>query len=129
MLINECTKQCDCLTNDKNEWLSSMNTNSDSHIGLLIRKGSSMYTRFELRDKNLNIIKIIELNNDFIKEFYPFQNSYWFIKSLSGKYYFYSKETDEYFLSKFDFPFGIQELGMNAIVIGNEQGELIYRDI
>ncbi|CAF2635272.1 unnamed protein product [Rotaria sp. Silwood2] len=53
--LNECFKHWDCLTNDKNEWISHMNTISNLHIGLLICKGSSIYRRFELRDENLNL--------------------------------------------------------------------------
>ncbi|CAF4319339.1 unnamed protein product, partial [Rotaria sp. Silwood2] len=64
--LNECFKHWDCLTNDKNEWISHMNTISNLHIGLLICKGSSIYRRFELRDENLNLVKIIQLDNDYV---------------------------------------------------------------
>jgi len=127
--MNECIKRWDCLTDDKNEWISNMNTNSDLYIGLLIKKGSSIYKRFELRDEYMNVMKNIQLDNDFIDKFFPFRNNHWFIKSLSGKYYIYSQETDKYYSSSFDFPYGVQEFGINTIVIGNKSGELMYCDI
>jgi hypothetical protein len=127
--INECIKRWDCLTNDKNEWVSNMNTNSALQIGLLIRKGSTIYRRFELRDEQLNFLKKIQLDNDYIDAFFPFRSHHWFMKSLSGKYYIYSTETNQYHLSAFDFPFGLEEFGMNTIVIGTKQEELIYCDM
>jgi hypothetical protein len=127
--MNECYKHWNCLTNDKNEWISNMNANSGLHIGLLIRIGSAISTRFELRDENLNFLKKIQLDNDYIDGVFPFRDHYWFIKSLSEKYYIYSTEINKYYLSSFHFPFGFQEFGINAVVIGNNQRELIYCDI
>ncbi|CAF4618400.1 unnamed protein product [Rotaria sp. Silwood1] len=127
--LNECIKRWDCLTNDKNEWISHMNTISNLYIGLLICKGSTIYRRFELRDKNLNLLKIIQLDNDYVDRFFPFRNHYWFIKSLSGKYYIYSIETNTYHLSSFDFPLGLEEFGINSLVIGIDEKKLILCDI
>ncbi|CAF3878810.1 unnamed protein product, partial [Rotaria sordida] len=127
--LNECINRWDCLTNDKNEWISYINIISNLHIGLLICRGSSIYRRFELRNENLNLLKIIQLDNDYVDRFFPFRNNYWFIKSLSEKYYIYSIETNTYHLSSFDFPFGLQEFGINSIVIGIEQDKLILCDI
>ncbi|CAF3183191.1 unnamed protein product [Rotaria socialis] len=127
--MNECIKRWDCLTDDKNEWISHMNTNSNSTIGLLICRGSSIYRRFELRNENLYLLKIVQLENDYVDAFFPFQHNYWFIKSSSGKYYVYSVEKNTSYVSAFNFPFGVQEFGINSIVIGTEQEKLILSDI
>lgn len=106
-----------------------MKTNSALDLGLIIRRGSSIYRRFELRDQSLNLLKTIQLDNDYIDGIYPFGNNHWFIKSLSSKYYIYSKELDKFDLLLFDFPFGLEEFAINSMVIGNKQGELTLRDI
>ncbi len=125
----EYINRWECLTNDKNEWVSDMKTNSALDLGLIIRRGSSIYRRFELRDQSLNLLKTIQLDNDYIDGIYPFGNNHWFIKSLSSKYYIYSKELDKFDLLLFDFPFGLEEFAINSMVIGNKQGELTLRDI
>jgi hypothetical protein len=105
--------------------MSDMNTNSALHIGLIIRKGSSIYRRFELRDENLNILKTIQLDNDYIDAIFPFGYNHWFIKRLAGKYYIYLTEISK---SPFDFPFGLEEFAINSIVIGSKSGELSICD-
>ncbi|CAF0736761.1 unnamed protein product [Adineta steineri] len=127
--MDECIKHWTCLTNDKTEWISHMNTNSSLQIGVLIHRGSSIYRRFELRDEHLNFLKKIQLDNDYIDAFFPFQSNYWFIKSLSNKYFIYSTDTNIYNLSTFDFPFGLQQFGVNSIVISNDKEELMICDI
>ncbi|UJR16250.1 hypothetical protein I4U23_003158 [Adineta vaga] len=128
--MNEyCFKFWDQLTNDKNEWISHMNTNSIGQLGLIIQRGSSIYRRFELRDKYLNFLKKIQLNNDYITAVIPFRTHYWLIKSLAEKFYIYSIETDTCILSTFDFPFGLQEYGKNSIVIGMQERKLVICDI
>lgn len=122
-------KRWDRLANDKTEWVSHMDGNIASHLGLLIRTASSVNTRFELRDENLVLLRQIPLNDDFVDLFYPFRCNQWFIKSSSGKYYIYSYETNTYESSTFEFPFGLQEYGMNSLVIGNGQNELILCDV
>jgi hypothetical protein len=96
-------------------------------IGLLIRRGETIYRRFELRDERLKFLKTIPL--DYINAIFPFRSDHWFVKSSSGKYYVYSTETDECHLSTLDFPFGLDEFGMNTIIIGSKQNELILCDI
>jgi hypothetical protein len=125
--MNGCLKHWDNLTKDKNEWVCSMNTNSALQVGLLIRRGETIYRRFELRDERLRFLKTISL--DYINAIYPFRSHHWFMKSSSDKYYIYSNEKNECRLSRFDFPFGVEEFGANTIVIGNKQNELIFRDI
>jgi hypothetical protein len=127
--VNEPIKSWNCLTDDKTEWVSYMDVNISSHLGLLIRTGSSICTRFELRDESLVVVKNVQLNNDFIDSFFPFRKHQWFIKSSSGKYYVYSIETDKYDLLLFEFPFGLQEFGINSIAIGAKNEELILADI
>lgn len=127
--INEFFKRWDNLTDDKNEWILNMNTNSNFNIGLLISKAVSIYRRFELRDENLHLLKVVQLDNDYVENFFPFQYNYWFIKSLSGKYYIYSTETHTYSLSSFDFPLGLETFGINSIVKTTNQEELVFCDI
>ena len=129
MNMNIATKRWDRLANDKTEWISHMDGNTASQLGLLVRTASSVHTRFELRDENLTLLKQIQLNNDFVDLFYPFRYDQWFIKSSSGKYYVYSTESNTCYLSSFEFPFGIQEFGVNSVVIGSKQGELMLCDI
>ncbi|CAF2633730.1 unnamed protein product [Rotaria sp. Silwood2] len=126
--MNAALKRWDRLANDKTEWVSHMDANIASNLGLLIRTASSVHTRFELRDEHLVLLKQIPLNDDFVDLFYPFRSNQWFIKSSSGKYYIYSMETNTYDLSSFEFPFGLQEFGLNSMVIGSGQNELTLCD-
>jgi hypothetical protein len=126
---NAAVKRWDRLANDKTEWVSHMDTNISSQIGLLVRTASSVHTRFELRDESLVLLKQIQINDDFVDSFYPFRYNQWFIKSSSGKYYIYSTETNAYDLSSFEFPFGLQEFGINSIIIGSGQNELTLCDV
>ncbi|CAF3426595.1 unnamed protein product [Rotaria socialis] len=126
--VNIPVKRWDRLANDKTEWVSHMDTNIASQIGLLIRTSTSVHTRLELRDESLVLLKQIHLNDDFVDIFYPFRLNQWFIKSLSGKYYIYSVETNTYDLSSFEFPLGLQEYGVNSILIGSGQNELTLCD-
>lgn len=125
--MNECLKHWDDLTKEKNEWVCSMNTNSALQIGLLIRRGETIYRRFELRDETLRFLKTISL--DYINAIYPFRCNHWFMKNSSGKYYIYATETDECLLSTPEFPFGVEEFGKNMLVIGNKKNELSFCDI
>jgi hypothetical protein len=127
--MTTANKRWDRLANDKTEWVSHMDANIASHIGLLVRTASSVHTRFELRDEHLTLLKTIQLNDDFVDSFFPFRYNQWFIKSSSGKYYIYSNETSTYDLSSFEFPFGVQEFGINSMIIGNGQGELTLCDV
>ena len=106
-----------------------MDANIASNIGLLVRTASSVHTRFELRDENLSLLKQIQINEDFIDSFYPFRHNQWFIKSSSGKYYVYLTETNIYEVSSFEFPFGLQEYGLNSMIIGSGQNELTLCDV
>ncbi|CAF1179755.1 unnamed protein product [Rotaria sordida] len=127
--MNAPVKRWDRLANDKTEWVSHMDANLASNLGLLVRTASSVHTRFELRDEHLVLLKQIQLNDDFVDLFYPFRSNQWFIKSASGKYYIYSTETNTYDVSSFEFPFGLQEFGINSMVIGSGQNELILCDV
>jgi len=122
-------KRWDRLANDKTEWVSHMDANIISVIGLLIRTASSVHTRFELRDENLVLLKQIQINEDFVDSFYPFRHNQWFIKSSSGKYYVYLNETNTYDLSSFEFPYGLQEFGISSMIIGSGQNELTLCDV
>ena len=106
-----------------------MDANSASTIGLLVRTASSVHTRFELRDENLVLLKQIALNDDYVDIFYPFRHNQWFIKSSAGKYYLYSTDSHTYDLSSFEFPVGIQEFGLNSMIIGSGQNELTLCDV
>jgi hypothetical protein len=127
--MNAAVKRWDRLANDKTEWVSHMDANIASHIGLLVRTASSVHTRFEIRDENLVLLKQIQINDDFVDLFYPFRHNQWFIKSSSGKYYVYSTETNTHDLSSFEFPFGLQEFGINSMIIGSGQSELTLCDV
>mgnify|MGYP000285973057 CR=1 FL=1 len=78
---------------------------------------------------NLNLMKKIQLQDDFVDLFYPFRCHQWYIKSASGKYYIYSTETSTHDVSSFEFPFGLQEFGINSMVIGSGPNELTLCDI
>jgi hypothetical protein len=127
--LTVAVKRWDRLANDKTEWVSHMDANTASNIGLLVRTASSVHTRFEIRDENLILLKQISINEDFVDSFYPFRYNQWFIKTSSGKYYIYSNETNTYDLSSFEFPSGIQEFGLNSMIIGNAQTELTLCDV
>jgi len=127
--MNLAVKRWDRLANDKTEWVSHMDANITSNIGLLIRTASSIHTRFEIRDEHLNLLKQIQLNDDFVDSFYPFRYNQWFIKCSSGKYYIYSTETNTSDISSFEFPFGLQEFGVNSMIIGSGQNELTLCDV
>jgi hypothetical protein len=127
--MNLAVKRWDRLANDKTEWVSHMDANITSTIGLLVRTASSVHTRFELRDEHLTLLKQIQLNDDFIDLFYPFRFNQWFMKSSSGKYYVYSTETSAYELSSFEFSSGLQEFGINSMIIGNGPNELTLCDV
>lgn len=122
-------RRWDRLANDKTEWISHMDANISSQIGLLIRTSASVHTRFELRDENLVLLKQIQLNDDFVDVFYPFRTNQWFIKSLSGKYYVYSGDTSTCELTSFEFPCGLHEYGVNSLIIGTGQNELKLYDV
>ncbi|CAF0852955.1 unnamed protein product [Adineta steineri] len=127
--VNLAVKRWDRLANDKTEWVSHMDANINSNIGLLIRTASSVHTRFEIRDETLNLLKQIQLNDDFVDSFYPFRSHQWYVKSSSGKYYIYSTETNTYEPSSFEFQFGLQEFGINSMIIGSGQNELTLCDV
>lgn len=127
--MNAAIKRWDRLANDKTEWVSHMDANIVSQFGLLIRTASSVHTRFELRDENLVLIRHIQLTDDFVDAFYPFRHNQWFIKSSSNKFFIYSTETNTCDASSFDFPFGLQEFGINSIVIGSSPNELTFCDV
>jgi hypothetical protein len=104
-----------------------MNTNSILQTGLLIRRGETIYRRFELRDERLEVLKQIPL--DYVAAIYPIRSQFWFIKTSSEKYHVYSNETGKYVAFDFNFPFGLDEFGLNTIIIGNTQNELNFCDI
>lgn len=106
-----------------------MDANVGSHIGLLVRTASSIHTRFELRDEHLNLLRQIPLNDDFVDLFFPFRSNQWFIKSTSGKYFIYLLETNSCDASSYEFPLGIQEFGINSLVVANGQNELVLCDV
>lgn len=117
------------MANDKTEWVSHMDANSASTIGLLVRTASSIQTRFELRDENLVLLKQISFNEDYVDIFYPFRQNQWFIKTSSTQFYLYSTETHTYDLSSFEFPVGLQEFGINSMIIGTGLNELTLCDV
>ena len=122
-------KRWDRLANEKTEWVSHMDHNRLSQIGLLVRTASSIHTRFELRDEHMALIKQINLNDDFIDLFYPFRSNLWLIKSSSGHFYAYSNESQTVEPSPFEFPFGLQEFGINSIVVGQGPNEIKLCDV
>ncbi|UJR30277.1 hypothetical protein I4U23_017815 [Adineta vaga] len=127
--MNGAVRRWDRLANDKTEWVSHMDANNSSQLGLLIRTASSVHTRFEIRDENLTLLKQIQLNDDYVDLFYPFRLNQWFIKSSAGKYYSYSMETSQCDPSSFEFPFGLQEFGINSMIIGSGPNELTLCDV
>lgn len=127
--FSNAIKRWDRLANDKTEWVSHMDSNSASQIGLLVRTASSIHTRFELRDEHLTLLKQIALPDDFVDLFYPFRLHQWFLKGSSGKSYLHSSETQTTEPSSFEFPFGIQEFGANSMLIGHGQNELTLCDV
>lgn len=106
-----------------------MDHNRVAQIGLLVRTASSIHTRFELRDEHMTLLKQIPLNDDFVDIFYPFRANLWFIKSAAGHYYIYSSENQSVDNASFDFPYGLQEFGINSLVIGQGPNEIKLCDV
>ena len=129
ILYTNPVKRWDRLANEKTEWVSHMDHNQIGQIGLLVRTASSIHTRFELRDEQMTLIKQINLNDNFVELFYPFRSNLWFIKSSSGHYYVYSTENQTTENSTFDFPFGLQEFGVNSIIVGQGPNEIKLCDV